>query len=153
CRPRESGDPVITAREVTLPLCRIDPHTSSHARCAPSPLVGEGWGGGWNLLRSMRQTTTPTPNPSPQGGGEQTERVVRPVHQSHPNVRYSAPMGRSVDTGSPSHVGFSRHAHLKCRFRLCRIGCAGTTAAFNRTPSPHNALNPPPPRSRSALGP
>src|SRR5262249_34899462 len=47
------------------------------ARSAPSPLVGEGWGGGdaarygWRHLR--RNRTTPTPNPSPQGGGERTE--------------------------------------------------------------------------------
>jgi predicted secreted hydrolase len=36
---------------------------------APSPLVGEGWGGrSIEGLRSL--TTTPTPDPSPQGGGE-----------------------------------------------------------------------------------
>jgi putative ABC transport system substrate-binding protein len=41
---------------------------------APSPLVGEGWGGGSLLLRERpAPTPTPTPNPSPQGGGEQTE--------------------------------------------------------------------------------
>src|SRR5262245_18613448 len=38
---------------------------------APSPLVGEGWGGGSLLLHEMRPLhSTPTPNPSPQGGGE-----------------------------------------------------------------------------------
>src|SRR5713101_7586722 len=43
-------------------------------RSAPSPLVGEGWGGGSSLLRELRPpTATPTPNPSPQGGGERTE--------------------------------------------------------------------------------
>ena len=41
---------------------------SSHALRAPSPLVGEGWGGGWS--RNETTSTTPTPSPSPQGGGE-----------------------------------------------------------------------------------
>src|SRR3982075_1423391 len=40
-------------------------------RSAPSPLVGEGWGGGASLLHEQcPPTATPTPNPSPQGGGE-----------------------------------------------------------------------------------
>src|SRR5262245_6222506 len=54
---------------------------------APSPLsasqtrvnalvLGEGWAGGSELLRELRQpTATPTPNPSPQGGGEQARSV------------------------------------------------------------------------------
>jgi len=40
-------------------------------RAAPSPLVGEGWGGG--ACRSgtaVPHPPTPTPDPSPQGGGE-----------------------------------------------------------------------------------
>jgi peptide/nickel transport system permease protein len=48
-------------------------------RSAPSPLVGEGWGGGSESSRELRQsTTTPTPSPSPQGGGESTESAARP---------------------------------------------------------------------------
>ncbi len=42
---------------------------------APSPLVGEGWGGGSGgeskASTVARGLSTPTPNPSPQGGGEQ----------------------------------------------------------------------------------
>ncbi len=39
-------------------------------RYAPSPLVGEGWGGGSLLLHETRPPTpTPTPNPSPAGCG------------------------------------------------------------------------------------
>jgi ATP-dependent Lhr-like helicase len=41
---------------------------SPYAVRAPSPLVGEGWGGGWTSKETA--STTPTPNPSPQGGGE-----------------------------------------------------------------------------------
>jgi peptide/nickel transport system permease protein len=48
------------------------------ARSPPSPLVGEGWGGGSLLLREASPPTpTPTPNPSPQGGGERTESAAR----------------------------------------------------------------------------
>src|SRR5437879_5288211 len=38
------------------------------ARRAPSPLVGEGWGGG--LKRDSSATSTPLPVPPPQGGRE-----------------------------------------------------------------------------------
>jgi hypothetical protein len=41
---------------------------------APSPLAGEGWGGGSFecalAAPPSSETLTPTPNPSPQGGGE-----------------------------------------------------------------------------------
>ena len=48
------------------------------ARSAPSPLVGEGWGGGSSLRQEASPPTlTPTPSPSPQGGGEPTESVAR----------------------------------------------------------------------------
>jgi peptide/nickel transport system ATP-binding protein len=48
------------------------------ARSAPSPLVGEGWGGGSSLLHEQcPPTATPTPNPSPQGGGEPTGSAAR----------------------------------------------------------------------------
>jgi len=53
-------------------------------RSAPSPLVGEGWGGGWRSdARALPRTTTPTPNPSPQGGGEHTEFAARAHSTSH----------------------------------------------------------------------
>src|SRR5262249_62393404 len=42
---------------------------------APSPLVGEGWGGGSaGDAPAVPHTTTPPPNPSPPGGREHTER-------------------------------------------------------------------------------
>jgi hypothetical protein len=38
----------------------------------PSPLVGEGWGGGSRGYGTdVPHSTTPTPDPSPQGGGEE----------------------------------------------------------------------------------
>src|SRR5215471_12808838 len=42
------------------------------AATTPSPLVGEGWGGGaGGCGNAVPPLTTPTPNPSPQGGGEE----------------------------------------------------------------------------------
>ena len=41
-----------------------------HRRCAPSPLAGEGWGGG--VPHDELRPGTPTPDPSPQGGGEKS---------------------------------------------------------------------------------
>jgi very-short-patch-repair endonuclease len=49
----------------------------------PSPLVGEGQGGGESPTSSVRLSKTsdvvspPTPNPSPQGGGESAQRPRR----------------------------------------------------------------------------
>jgi ATP-dependent Lhr-like helicase len=49
----------------------VELSAASHvAQRAPSPLVGEGGGGGSGLLRETHPpTTTPTPILSPQGGG------------------------------------------------------------------------------------
>jgi len=46
------------------------------ALAAPSPLVGEGRGGG--LPQAPERIATPTPDPSPQGGGENS--VPRQMH-------------------------------------------------------------------------
>ncbi|MEJ0074217.1 MAG: heme ABC exporter ATP-binding protein CcmA [Alphaproteobacteria bacterium] len=51
----------------------IECKTLQLGQSAPSPLEGEGWGGGSEFVASAaRQGRTPTPNPSPQGGGEQS---------------------------------------------------------------------------------
>jgi heme exporter protein A len=49
---------------------RIESATSPQAQRAPSPLAGEGWGGGSQLGDASHLTTTPTPDPSPHGRGE-----------------------------------------------------------------------------------
>jgi hypothetical protein len=52
---------------------RLESWTLPRARQTPSPLVGEGWGGGSKLddgKHPITPTPTPTPDPSPQGGGE-----------------------------------------------------------------------------------
>ncbi len=50
---------------------------------SPSPLVGEGWGGGCNFARTefnnftpLQTISTPHPNPPPQGGRELFENVA-----------------------------------------------------------------------------
>jgi heme exporter protein A len=51
----------------------IECKTLQLGRSAPSPLAGEGWGGGSEFVASAAsQGGTPTPNPSPQGGGERS---------------------------------------------------------------------------------
>src|SRR6266853_6595307 len=48
----------------------------------PSPVVGEGWGGGsGNDATEVPHSTTPTPDPSPQGGGEKKEVASLDNHQ------------------------------------------------------------------------
>jgi hypothetical protein len=52
---------------------------ASRAASSPSPLVGEGRGGGsGDLGATVPHLTTPAPDPSPQGGGEQKQ------SRSHP---------------------------------------------------------------------
>jgi hypothetical protein len=46
---------------------------SREGRMAPSPLVGEGQGGGDR--RTLAMGVPPTPNPSPQWGGESARRL------------------------------------------------------------------------------
>ncbi len=50
-------------------------------RSVPSPLVGEGQGGGEPL--TSKEVVPPTPNPSPQGGGE-SARCLFPAHLPKP---------------------------------------------------------------------
>jgi hypothetical protein len=73
------------------------------ARSAPSPLVGEGWGGGWRSdARLFPRTSTPTPNPSPQGGGEPTEFAAGAHSPSHERALDEGPregFGRAFGAG------------------------------------------------------
>jgi H+-translocating NAD(P) transhydrogenase subunit alpha len=51
--------------------------STSHNMAVPSPLVGEGQGGG--DCRTFDVGSPPTPNPSPQGGGERGRLLVRAI--------------------------------------------------------------------------
>src|SRR5262245_54353780 len=68
-RPASRRRAAFTARNWLRRECKA--HLKPRRRCAPSPLAGEGWGGGSTTAVGVRGT--PTPAPSPQGGGEQTE--------------------------------------------------------------------------------
>jgi ATP-dependent helicase HrpB len=73
-RSRRASD----ARRVAVNWARIaSANLMPHERSTPSPLVGEGWGGGWRgkptTAPLANSSTTPTPDPSPQGGGERRE--------------------------------------------------------------------------------
>jgi hypothetical protein len=51
---------------------------TTESASSPSPLAGEGWGGGSSdCVSAVPHLTTPTPDPSPQGGGEQKAALVR----------------------------------------------------------------------------
>ncbi|MGE0037626.1 MAG: ATP-dependent helicase HrpB, partial [Xanthobacteraceae bacterium] len=63
----------VSARDVSS--SEKESTSSPLARSAPSPLEGEGWGGGWRVDRISPETRTPTPNPTPQGGGERRDRA------------------------------------------------------------------------------
>jgi itaconate CoA-transferase len=104
CRLADAGARVIKVERPEGDFARYYdklavPHTCvPRTRSAPSPLVGEGWGGGSLLSRETSHLTpTPTPNPTPQGGGGRTEFVERkhaelPVSAS----ACSAPEGQSA---------------------------------------------------------
>src|SRR5882757_1874411 len=71
-----AADPAL-AREVEVlaqAICRSfggGDEAPSAAASSPSPLVGEGRGGGsCDGARLCQNLPTPTPDPSPQGGGE-----------------------------------------------------------------------------------
>jgi hypothetical protein len=56
---------------VALAIFAWDTFATRHGRrLSPSPLAGEGWGGGYDVSA----TATPHPNPPPQGGREQESR-------------------------------------------------------------------------------
>jgi hypothetical protein len=79
---------------VGLELFAVDlaGHSSS-----PSPLVGEGRGGGSGGYDArVPHLPTPTPDPSPQGGGEQSARAAQSDRPSGPqvvHVQWSPPAG------------------------------------------------------------
>src|SRR5262245_25704750 len=76
CRLADAGARVIKVERPEGDFARYyDKLAVPRARSAPSPLVGEGWGGGSRGdARTLPHTTTPTPNPSPQGSDFQMRR-------------------------------------------------------------------------------
>jgi len=61
----------VAASEKAARGTSADRLASGTALSSPSPLAGEGWGGGFTTAVPVRGT--PSPDPSPQGGGERRE--------------------------------------------------------------------------------
>jgi 5-oxoprolinase (ATP-hydrolysing) len=69
----------------------------AEALASPSPLVGEGRGGGWRSDPSAsphaQTLTTPTPDPSPQGGGEHASAGGTSENQTAPRLMFMTSAG------------------------------------------------------------
>jgi excinuclease ABC subunit A len=77
----------------------------------PSPLVGEGRGGG--NRRASAVETAPTPNPSPQGGGEKG--ILKNKNETHERITFSARFacpvsGFTIDEIEPRLFSFNAPA-------------------------------------------
>ena len=127
--PAVPGSAEKTAGQAPIPLNEPQ-HEFRAVFLAPSPLVGEGWGGGASHRHSLRTSgwrhrTTPHPNPPPQGGrGPNT----RSRHRLRLIQRY---WGKPYPTGGvpepkpklhrPLVVAFeagsARQPRRPCRFR------------------------------------
>jgi ATP-dependent helicase HrpB len=107
-RSRRAGD----ARAMAKRWANIAEGTSSpRARSAPSPLVGEGWGGGWRSDAAVvPHRTTPTPNPSPQGGGERREPSGGGKERSSGEERKELSVGALLALAYPDRVAKNRGA-------------------------------------------
>jgi N-acetylglucosaminyldiphosphoundecaprenol N-acetyl-beta-D-mannosaminyltransferase len=60
------------------PSGEVESKPRSELEPAPSPLVREGWGGGYETHAQTHQDFTPAPDPSPRGGGEHPESAAPP---------------------------------------------------------------------------
>jgi ATP-dependent helicase HrpB len=110
-------------------------------RSAPSPLVGEGWGGGLEFDAShVRHRRTPTPDASPQGGGERRE-PSRGKEELSPGVllalAYPDRIARSRGTGGSFLLANGRGAAVDPASALAResylaVGEIAGTAAQGR---------------------
>ncbi len=80
-KPDPDGQPAVTTWKVLGRLRSAAASSTAMPRwlarsrhIVPSPLVGEGQGGGWH---SSELAATPLPNPPPQGGREHSGRAAR----------------------------------------------------------------------------
>jgi hypothetical protein len=101
---------------------------------SPSPLVGEGRGGGSEGDgTSVPHRTTPTPDPSQQGGGEKKARSAR---RNRPAARLPEPAERSPQPlrswgrapGGEGTVAFWRNKAKEAKLRFQEEACAKARA-------------------------
>ena len=108
-RSRRAGD----ARAMAKRWAETASTTLPRERSAPSPLAGEGWGGGWRGETSPAPTannrTTPTPDPSPQGGGERRE-PSRGRERKEPSRAEMPSVGALLALAYPDRVAKNRGA-------------------------------------------
>ena len=116
---------------------------------APSPLVGEGWGGGSEFgATHLQGRTTPTPNPSPQGGGERRE-PSRGEEANRPICRPACCSRSPIPTASP---GAAAPADRSCS----PMGAAPMSIRPRRwraRPISRSARSPAPPRRAASCWP
>jgi len=72
---------------LALGLLKENAPVGASGAFAPSPLVGEGRGGGDR--RTSEVGGPPTPNPSPQGGGESAQLPQRRSHPARPRREHN----------------------------------------------------------------
>jgi ATP-dependent helicase HrpB len=137
-RSRRAEDARAMAKRWTQVAGTPLPHDGS----APSPLVGEGWGGGWRGERMVAppadNRTTPTPNPSPQGGGERRESSwgMERREQSRGGERREPLLspGALVALAYPDRVAKSRGAGGAFLLANGRGASVGPASALARAP-------------------
>src|SRR5215813_9714538 len=71
-------------RETSAAPAAVDGISPTQTRCAPSPLVGEGWGGGWLLSREFGQQQPPPPLTPPHKGEGNRPSVCRRCTSNSP---------------------------------------------------------------------
>src|SRR5215471_4142157 len=96
------------------------------AATTPSPLLGEGWGGGsGGCGNAVPSLTTPTPTPSPQGGGEEFAALLG---------RTLAPMRARSATGGLDAINRAR-SFTSPSADMIDANPAATAAAWVRCPT------------------
>jgi serine protease inhibitor len=102
-----------------------------HARSAPSPLVGEGWGGGWRVYGNVGATISRPPPPTPPHKGEGSAPSVwnqsASTSSEHALVADAgngtghdgtAPAAPSAKTADPLDAAYLNQAQSRLGFRL-----------------------------------
>src|SRR5712691_5596878 len=105
-------------------------------RCVPSPLVGEGQGGGSQIPPWRIHTRTPHPNPPPQGGRERAERAA------HLSICKTRVISACAGTTPSLPASFIRTPHDPQAAKIARKS-KDAAASQARRPAPKGPAFPP----------